>query len=345
MSDSKQPILKCEGLTKVYGEINALNKLNLEISAGKVFGFLGHNGAGKTTTIRILAGLIRATSGKAAICGVDVSSGRDRIKSLVGYMPESFGVYDQMRVWEYLDFFGAAFKIPSNQRRDRIDRVLADTGCEGVRDRFVDALSHGVKQMIGIARTLIHDPVFLLLDEPFNGLDPGARSQMRRLLGQLASQGKTILVSSHMLSELVEVADQIGVIKEGNLVMNGTTPRVLTAMRQKGRAMELKVVEGQLAKAARTLKDLAQTARWKGKVGGAEEDEKQRVLRFRFTGGAEAGLGDEELAELLAAIVGTGIKVVTMQEALDVEGAYLTVRPEAAVPAGGRGAKKTDGAS
>ncbi len=145
MSGSNNDIIvKCEGLTKIYSEITALDNLDLEIRRGHIFGYIGHNGAGKTTTIRILAGLLTSTRGRATIAGVDVSSGRDAIKSLVGYMPDSFGVYEQMRVWEYLDFFGAAFKIPRAKRIDRMDYVLETTGGEYMRDRFVDTLSHGM---------------------------------------------------------------------------------------------------------------------------------------------------------------------------------------------------------
>ncbi|NQU77010.1 MAG: ABC transporter ATP-binding protein, partial [Planctomycetes bacterium] len=154
-------MLHTEGLTKVYNEIVALKDLNLTIPKGKVYGFIGHNGAGKTTTIRILAGLLRPTSGKAYIAGVDLTGHRDRLKKLVGYMPDEFGVYDQMRVWEYLDFFGSAFKIPRKKRKKRIDEVLDITQGEYLRDRFVDTLSKGMKQRVGIARTLMHDPQVL----------------------------------------------------------------------------------------------------------------------------------------------------------------------------------------
>ena len=312
MSEGNNIVLRCEGLTKEYEEIRALDNLNLEISSGKVFGYIGHNGAGKTTTIRILAGLIRPTAGNATVCGVDVSSGRDRIKSIVGYMPDSFGVYDQMRVWEYLDFFGAAFKIPRKQRRERIDYVLANTDSEYMRDRFVDKLSHGMKQRVGIARALIHDPTFMVLDEPLSGLDPRARIQMRQLLRRLANEGKTLLVSSHILAELAVICDEIGIINKGQLQISGPMEDVFNAL-QKDRLIELKALDGM--KKAQELVDSNDQS--------SEMDESSLddgLLRFRFSG------NDEKLADLFDAIRQAGTRIVTMREVpLDLEQAYMAV--------------------
>ena len=310
MSDS-QAIVRCEGLTKVYDELVALEGLNLAIPAGHIFGYIGHNGAGKTTTIRILAGLLTASRGKASICGVDVSSGRDRIKSLVGYMPDSFGVYDQMRVWEYLDFFGAAFKIGRKQRRERIDYVLDITEGEYMRDRFVDTLSHGMKQRVGIARTLMHDPQVLLLDEPANGLDPQARVQMRDLLRKLAKAGKTLIVSSHILPELAQVADSVGIIHQGRLKASGPIQAVLSQM-QRDRLMELKTL-GSAEAAQRILGHLA------GVSDLDAGDVADGLVRFRFSG------DDARLADLLSSLVQGG-KVVTLREIpLSLEDAFMAL--------------------
>ncbi len=307
-----EPLIVCEGLTKVYDEITALNQLHLSIPRGTVFGYIGHNGAGKTTTIRILAGLLKATEGKASICGVDVIHQRNHLKTVVGYMPDSFGVYDQMRVWEYLDFFGAAFKIPRKRRRERIDFILDATDCEYMRDRFVDTLSHGMKQRIGIARTLLHDPQVLLLDEPLSGLDPRARIQMRKLLRRLADEGKTLLVSSHILPELAKVCDSIGIIDKGMLQVAGPMKKVLSEL-ERERLIELKALANLDAAAECIEADSGSS-----ELDRSDMDEK--MLRFRFSG------DDESLAELLKAIFQGGTKVVTMREVpLDLEQAYMNL--------------------
>ncbi len=312
MTESKEILLRCEGLTKVYEEITALDHMDLEIPRGQVFGYIGHNGAGKTTTIRILAGLLAATEGKAWICGVDVAKGRQQLKSVIGYMPDSFGVYDQMRVWEYLDFFGAAFKLPKKKRRERIDYVLDATDSEYMRDRFVDTLSHGMKQRVGIARTLLHDPEVLVLDEPLSGLDPRARIQMRKLLRRLADEGKTLLVSSHILPELAVICDSIGIIDKGVLRAAGPMQQVLMQL-QRDRLMELKALAG-LEQAAAIIESDAEVS----ELDRSDLDEK--LLRFRHAG------DDEKLVTLLEAIRNAGVRIVTFREVpLDLEQAYMAL--------------------
>lgn len=314
MSRNNDSVVHCEGLTKIYDEIVALEDLSLDIPAGHIFGYIGHNGAGKTTTIRILAGLLKATRGRATICGVDVSSGRDKIKSMVGYMPDSFGVYDQMRVWEYLDFFGAAFKIPRARRRDRTDHVLDITEAEYMRDRFVDTLSHGMKQRVGIARTLMHDPQVLLLDEPANGLDPNARVQMRKLLRRLADDGKTLIVSSHILPELAAICDSIGIIHEGHLRAWGPLQKVLSEIRR-DRLMELKAVDP-----AQVPSAMQAVARDDRVSHPDDSDQSEAVLRFRFDG------DDSSLSRLLKSVVSAGVGIVTLREIpLSLEDAYMAV--------------------
>ena len=188
MSDASfDDVVQIENLTKQYGEFVALDRLSLSLQKGDILGFIGPNGAGKTTTIKILVGLTRPTSGVARIAGADCVTESRKVRRLIGYMPDKFGSYDNMRVREYLDFFGAAYGVPRRERRRRVAEVLEITNATWMQDRYVESLSHGMQQRIGIARTLIHQPDVLILDEPANGLDPQARIEMREILLRLAS--------------------------------------------------------------------------------------------------------------------------------------------------------------
>src|SRR2546430_5267522 len=207
--DRSSPILKTVALTKQYGAQVALDHLDLTVHRGEVFGYIGPNGAGKTTTFRILAGLLDPTSGRAMIAGKDVTGDKDAIKQLVGYLPDNFGVYPALRVWEYLDFFAAAYRIPKKQRPERIDRCLTIANAMEFRDKLMGALSRGMKQRVGIAKTLLHDPKVLILDEPAATLDPRARVQMRQLLRPLAELGKAVLVRGDTLPGLAGVCDLV----------------------------------------------------------------------------------------------------------------------------------------
>ena len=309
--NTDETVVYCEGLTKKYEDLVALDHLDLRIPRGNVFGYIGHNGAGKTTTIRILAGLIKSSSGKAEICGVNVDSARTQIKSLVGYMPDSFGVYDQMRVWEYLDFFGAAFSIPRKDRKKRIEYVMDLTEAEYMRDRFVDTLSKGMKQRVGIARTLMHDPQVLLLDEPASGLDPKARVHMRQLLRKLADSGKTLLVSSHILPELAAICDSIAVIHNGRLRAAGSLQDVLGSLKRE-RLMEIKCLKTSVA-----ARECLQADSGCSRIEQIELD--TNTLQFRFNG------DDESLATLLDNIRETS-RVVTLREVpMSLEDAYMAI--------------------
>ena len=219
-------MIRTEGLTKYYGNLAALVNLNLHIKQGEIFGFIGPNGAGKTTTMRILATLLQPTRGRAFINGVDVlRSGKD-IRRMVGYMPDFMGVYDDLKVYEYLEFFAAAFSIPRKDRRGIIDGVLELTDLVAKRNALVDSLSRGMQQRLQLARVLIHDPKVLILDEPASGLDPRARIEIRELLRELRTMDKTIMISSHILSELEETCDQLGIIEHGRLVFSGTMEQI-----------------------------------------------------------------------------------------------------------------------
>src|SRR5260370_12583464 len=229
---SGQAVVETTELTKKYGRFVALDKLNMSVERGQILGFVGPNGAGKTTTIKIVVGLARPTSGSASIAGADCVAEARKIKRLVGYMPDTFGSYDNMRVGEYLDFFGAAFGIRRRDRARRIGEVLDTAGAGSFRDLYVEALSHGMKQRIAIARTLLHDPEVLILDEPANGLDPPARIEMRHVMLDLAARGKTLLVTSHVLPELTRGCHRVAIITRGQLRDGGTLPEIARHVRQ-----------------------------------------------------------------------------------------------------------------
>src|SRR5262245_7051815 len=227
-----EPVVVTSGLTKKYGAFVALDGLSLSVDRGQILGFIGPNGAGKTTTIKILVGLVRPTSGTASIGGADCVREARKIKRLVGYMPDTFGAYDNMRVREYLDFFGAAFGIRRRDRIRRIGEVMEVTGCAYMADLFVESLSHGMRQRVGLARTLLHDPPVLILDEPANGLDPQARIEMRDVLRRLADMGKTLLVTSHILPELSRICHRVAIITKGRLRAFGTLDEITRSVRQ-----------------------------------------------------------------------------------------------------------------
>ena len=215
-------MIEIQKLTKTFGPLVAVSHLDLQIGAGDIFGFIGPNGAGKTTTMRILATLLQPTRGLAFIDGVDVLRDGKRVRRLVGYMPDFMGVYDDLKVFEYLEFFAAAFGIERSKRKTIIDGVLELTDLTTKRAAAVDSLSRGMQQRLGLARVLIHDPKVLILDEPASGLDPRARIEMRVLLRELKQMGKTIMISSHILSELEEMCDRVGIIEHGKLIFEGT---------------------------------------------------------------------------------------------------------------------------
>jgi ABC-2 type transport system ATP-binding protein len=207
--------------TKRYGDLVAVDHLNLKIEPGEMFGFIGPNGAGKSTTIRFLATLLKATSGEGIVNGHSVTREPLSVRRSIGYMPDSFGVYDGMRVWEFLDFFAVAYQIPRPRRKQVIGDVLELLDLTGKRNDFVNGLSRGMKQRLCLAKTLVHDPPVLILDEPASGLDPRARVEVKALLKELRRMGKTILISSHILTELADCCTSIGIIERGKLLMHG----------------------------------------------------------------------------------------------------------------------------
>ena len=214
-------MIKTIDLTKKYDDIFAIRSIELDLLEGDLFGFIGPNGAGKTTTMRIISTLLSPSWGEAYVCGYSVHTKPKEIRRLVGYMPDFFGVYDDMTVVEYLEFFAAAYRINGEARRKRVDEMLDVVDLEFKRDAYANTLSRGQTQRLGLARTLIHDPQVLLLDEPLSGLDPRARIEMRNLLRRLGQMGKTIIVSSHILPELADLCNKVGIIEQGELLYSG----------------------------------------------------------------------------------------------------------------------------
>ena len=225
-------MIETRDLTKMYGDLYALNRLTLKLEKGDVYGFIGPNGAGKTTTMRILATLLNPTWGEATVCGYSIYNGAKEIRRLIGYMPDFFGVYDDMKVIEYLEFFAAAYRIKGPERRKKCDQVLELVDLGYKRDALVTSLSRGMTQRLGLARVLLHEPQVLLLDEPASGLDPRARIEMRGLLKELRNMGKTILVSSHILPELADICNKIGIIERGKLLFDGDVQSAIRQVRQ-----------------------------------------------------------------------------------------------------------------
>jgi ABC-2 type transport system ATP-binding protein len=309
-----EPVVETKDLTKKYGSVVALDRLTMSVERGQILGFVGPNGAGKTTTIKILVGLARPTSGTARVAGADCVREARKLKRLVGYMPDTFGSYDNMRVEEYLDFFGAAFGIPRRQRAQRIGEVLDAAGASSFRDLYVEALSHGMKQRVAIARTLLHDPEVLVLDEPANGLDPQARIEMRQLLLNLAERGKTMLVTSHVLPELARICHRVAIITRGKLRAFGTLAEITRQLSQL-RPMEVLLTRPE------DVDRVAEVVRQHVEPGvEVSTSPTEAVVRFR------TAKREEELAQLLAALVAAGLGVAQFREVqTDLEEAFMTV--------------------
>lgn len=309
-------VIETHELTKQFGEFTALDRLTISVDAGQILGFIGPNGAGKTTAIRILVGLLRPTSGTARIAGADCVADARRIKKLVGYMPDTFGSYDNMRVTEYLDFFGAAFGIGRRDRVRRVSEVLETTNAVWMKDRFVESLSHGMKQRIGIARTLLHDPQVLILDEPANGLDPQARIEMRELLLRLAERGKTLIVTSHILPELSRICNVVAIVTKGKLRAFGKLHEIMRQINQR-RTFEIQLLD---AAQLDNTRQLVADALGEGERETVSTSPAEAMVRF------DTGRTDEQLASLLSHLVERGCVVAQFREVqTDLEDAFLTV--------------------
>ncbi len=305
-------MIQINHLTKRYRDLTAVNDLNLTIQKGDVFGFIGPNGAGKTTTIKILATLLEPTSGTAYVDGIDVVRNPLEVRRVIGYMPDFFGVYDDVKVWEYLDFFAAAYKIPTSKRKGIIDDVLELTDLSGKREAYVESLSRGMKQRLCLAKTLVHDPKVLLLDEPASGLDPRARIEFRALLKELQAMGKTIFVSSHILPELADFCNVVGIMERGSLVVAGKVTDIVQRL------------QGHIVLDVRTTGDGDMGSRALQLLNGYPEIKEARAegnhLTIDFTG------SHEQLPPLLAHLVTNGIPVASFaQREADLEDVFMKV--------------------
>jgi ABC-2 type transport system ATP-binding protein len=305
-------MIETRDLTKMYGDLYALNRLTLKLDRGDVYGFIGPNGAGKTTTMRILATLLNPTWGEATVCGYSIYNGAKEIRRLMGYMPDFFGVYDDMKVIEYLEFFAAAYRIKGAERRKKCDQVLELVDLGYKREALVTSLSRGMTQRLGLARVLLHEPQVLLLDEPASGLDPRARIEMRGLLKELRNMGKTILVSSHILPELADICNKIGIIERGKLLFDGD---VQSAIRQVQKHIVLTVMVGD-GKNVIAKELLARSP----DVQGVEINDEDETLQVTLNDGINDG---SFIAETL---VKNGLRLrMLKEEEIDLEDVFMGI--------------------
>ncbi|MBG9565303.1 MULTISPECIES: ABC transporter ATP-binding protein [Brevibacillus] len=302
-------MIQIRNLCKSYGKMQALKNLTMDIEKGTVFGFVGPNGAGKSTTMSILATLLAPTSGKAYVGGYEVTSHPKEVRKLIGYMPDFFGVYDNLTAEEYLDFYGANYDIPAAQRKQIIPQLLDLVNLSHKRDAYVDSLSRGMKQRLGLARSLVHNPEVLILDEPASGLDPRARIELREILKELRDMGKTIIISSHILPELAEMCDVIGVIEEGTLVAFGRVDEIYAKM-QEQRVLRIRLT-GQFEEAMTRLREMPV-------ITSVTREGSWVVASF-------AG-NDEQQVELLRELAVAGYPVAAFNETVgDLEDIFLEI--------------------
>jgi ABC-2 type transport system ATP-binding protein len=296
--------------TKRYGDFVAVDDLSFTIGQGEVFGFIGPNGAGKSTTIRFLATLLRPTSGQGRVAGHSVVDDPMAVRRVIGFMPDDFGVYDGMKVWEFLDFFAVAYEIPQSFRRKIIGEVLELLDLSHKRDDYVNGLSKGMKQRLCLAKTLVHDPPVLILDEPASGLDPRARLEMKALLNELRGMGKTILISSHILSELADFCTSIGIIERGKLLAAGSIQEIQRQLRSH-RVLRVRVLDDDTDRAAAILRD---------------DHGVRAVESYDHTVTAEFEGQDEDMARILGRLIGSGVAVHSFaEEELSLEEVFMMI--------------------
>lgn len=303
-------LLEVQGLRKQYGPLLAVDDVSFTLQPGDIFGFIGPNGAGKTTTIRMISTLLEPSAGTATINGADIWKDPMGVRRQIGYMPDFFGLYDDIKVWEYLDFFAAIYKIPANQRPGIIDSVLALTDLSTKRESFVQTLSRGMQQRLCLAKCLVHDPTLLLLDEPASGLDPRARAEFKELVLELGRMGKIVIVSSHILPELASFCNKVGIIERGKMLALGPVSDIIKQTRQ-GRHVDVRVLgelDGEVDRIA-ALKHVINV-----NVTGPS------TLEIEFSG------DDDEQAQLLQTLLANGLRILDFrQKQIDLEDVFLEI--------------------
>jgi ABC-2 type transport system ATP-binding protein len=304
-------MIRTEDLTKQYGNLFAIKNLKLDLSAGDLFGFIGPNGAGKTTTMKILATLLQPSWGEAYVCDMSIYTKATEIRRVIGYMPDFFGVYDDMKVIEYLEFFAAAYRIRGDKRRQVCDEMLDLVDLGYKRDAMATSLSRGMTQRLGLARVLLHDPQVLLLDEPASGLDPRARIEMRELLKRLGGRGKTIMVSSHILPELADVCNKVGIIERGELLVNADVSEVMRQVRDH-LVINVEVAENQ-NEAAKLLEQHPSVS---------NIEIKEKIIRVSLAKGTDSN----DYCDLPTILVQNGFKIRSFKEdEINLETAFMTL--------------------
>lgn len=307
--ETETPMIEIRGLTKTFGSFQAVRGIDLTINKGCVFGFVGPNGAGKSTTMSVLATLAAPTSGTVKVGGFDVTLHPKEVRKRIGYMPDFFGVYDQFKTIEYLHFYGASYGIPKAEREQLIPQLLELVNLSDKKDAYVDTLSRGMKQRLCLARCLVHDPELLILDEPASGLDPRARIEMREILKELKAMGKTIIISSHILPELAEMVDEIGVIEHGSMVAQGNISEIQSKLRVK-RVLYIRLLD-RIEEAERFLRD-------EPLIGRLLADD--HGIHVHYEG------QDDEQAELLLRLIEGGFRIVSFSEAqTNLEDVFLEI--------------------
>jgi ABC-2 type transport system ATP-binding protein len=312
------PVVETRGLVKRYGEQLAVAGVDLAVGPGEIFGLVGPNGAGKTTMMKILATLLAQTAGEALVTGIPVDADPIEVRRRIGYMPDFYGVYDDLRVWEYLDFFGRCYGVPANRRPTMIVELLEIVGLTDRRDSYVESMSRGMRQRLCLAHTLVHDPALLILDEPASGLDPRARVEMREILRELRGMGKTILVSSHILPELAEMCTGVAIMDRGRVLRSGTINEIERSLRASA-LLRIDVLGDEAAvEAAREW--LGTDERIADVIGATSNSEGAVRIEASFDGSTEAQ------ADLLRAMVAAGHRVVGFSQATsDLEEIFLKV--------------------